>query len=150
PANAWSNHGAVVMPNGLVLIVGGGVAEIFDPTKNAFRKTTAPGASREGATAHLLASGKGFVPGGDTLAAEVFDPTTETWSYPGASSDQPRAHVWTPTPAARLVAAGGHFATEGVDAAKTIFDPLAHPTGAFLDIGTTAHGSQLNAAALAG
>ena len=150
PANAWKSHGAVLMPNGLVLVVGGGAAEIYDETKNAFRPTTAPGATRDGRTAHLLPSGKVFVAGGSTLSAELFDPGTETWSYTSAQTEQAAERLWTALPSGRLVASGGHLPLEGLDPARRLFDPVAHPTGTFLDLPSAPHASYAHAAALAG
>ena len=152
PAHAFTAHGAVLMPNGKVLVVNGADAEIFDEVANAFQPTTAPGALRDGITAHLLPNGKVFLAGGTTLAAELFDPATETWSYTSSALQaQAVLQRWVAVPSGKLVASGGH--PTGIDSdlqADDLFDPLAHPTGAFVDSSTSANVAFRHTATLAG
>src|SRR5437762_2460957 len=78
------NHTSTLMPNGKVLVIGGGgganspgTAEIFEPATNSWRATAPPINPPSGHSAILLANGKIFVTGVDS--AELFDPQTETW-----------------------------------------------------------------------
>jgi hypothetical protein len=121
------DHGAVVLPNGKVLIVGGGdaSAEIYDPLLKTFTATKPSGSPRDGRTAHLLPNGRVFVAGGSTLAPDLFDPVTETWSFAGALSLQLPETLWATKPDGRLVSAGGLFPVDGINSAESMFDPLA-------------------------
>jgi hypothetical protein len=124
---ARSNHGAVVLPSGKVLIVGGGdaSAELYDPLTRTFKATQPSGSPREGRTAHLLPNGRVFVAGGATQAPDLFDPTTETWSFAGALPAQFPETLWGTKPDGRLVSAGGLGAVDGVNGVESMFDPLA-------------------------
>src|SRR6266404_5277293 len=85
------DHTATLLPNGRVLVAGGTgasgsltSAEIFDPANPTagFRTLSASmGAARAKHTATVLNDGKVLIAGGDTAGtAEIFDPTTETFS----------------------------------------------------------------------
>ena len=128
---ARQGHGAVLLPTGKVLVVGGGdaSAEIFDPLTKTFKATAPSGSPRDGSTAHVLPNGRVFVAGGQTLAPELFDPATETWSYAPALSASIPNTLWTTMPDGRLLSAGGLF-FEAVDIQLRIFDPLAAAVGA--------------------
>ena len=113
---ARQGHGAVLLPTGKVLVVGGGdaSAELFDPLTKTFKATAPSGSPRDGSTAHVLPNGRVFVAGGQTLAPELFDPATETWSYaPPLSASVPNT-LWATMPDGRLLSAGGLF-FESVD-----------------------------------
>ena len=130
-AVARQGHGAVLLPTGKVLVVGGGdaSAELFDPLTRTFKATAPSGSPRDGSTAHVLPNGRVFVAGGQTLAPELFDPATETWSYAPALSASVPNTLWTTMPDGRLLSAGGLF-FEAVDIQQRIFDPLAAAVGA--------------------
>jgi HYR domain/Galactose oxidase, central domain len=85
------NHTATLLADGKVLVAGGtgasgavNSAEIFDPANASagFRTLSATmGAARERHTATLLSNSTVLIAGGDTGGtAEIFDPTTETFS----------------------------------------------------------------------
>jgi large repetitive protein len=98
------NHTATLLPNGRVLIVGGGIstnlskAELFDPATGKWILTGALNAGRECHTATLLYNGKVLAVGGgnnkeDTLAkAELYDPTSGTWTETGALTTARKYH----------------------------------------------------------
>src|SRR6266851_4893222 len=86
-----TGHAATVLADGRVLIAGGTSAtgqltsaEIFDPANPGagFRVLSATmGAARAGHSATLLKDGTVLIAGGDVAGtAEIFDPTTETFS----------------------------------------------------------------------
>jgi hypothetical protein len=88
---------ATLLPNGKVLVAGGGggvnSAELYDPVSGTWSPTGSPATGRAGATAVLLNNGKvlmaaGGVPGpGDTFgtaSAELYDPASGTWSPTGS------------------------------------------------------------------
>ena len=150
PAHAFASAGAVLMPNGHVLVVGGGDAEIFDEHANAFRAAPPPGGSRDGRTARLLANGKVFVSGGASLAADLFDPATETWSFSAPLPVPADGQLWTPVPSGKLVGTGGMMDVFGGDTSNVLFDPIAHPSGAFFTIAQHSHGGHSHSATLAG
>jgi large repetitive protein len=150
PVEKRAGHGAVLMPNGLVLVVGGGSAEIFDPVTTTFRATNPPGASRDGRTAHVLASGKVVVFGGTALAADIFDPQTESWSFSVALSSSHAETKWTSLPDGRFVSSGGRFPIIGVPVVSYVFDPLAQPAGGLVQTPKAAGGLHMHTATLAG
>jgi hypothetical protein len=85
-----SAHTATLLLNGQVLIAGGGTAtaELYDPAKGTFTATGSMSESRSEHTATLLANatlpnhGTVLIAGPD-FSAEVFDPTTRTFSRVG-------------------------------------------------------------------
>lgn len=106
-ATARANHRAVLLPDGRVLIAGGGTdeegspcnaaypdcfiakttptAELYDPATGAFTETAPMSSPRIAFTLTLLADGRVLALAGadddDTLAtSEIFDPATGTWT----------------------------------------------------------------------
>ena len=146
---ARSFHGAVVLPNGKVLVVGGGdaSAELYDPLTRTFAATQPSGSPRDGRTAHLLPSGRVFVAGGTTLAPDIFDPVTETWSFAGPLPAQLPEMLWGTKPDGRLVSAGGLFPVDGILASEFMFDPLATlpQAASVVQIATDARAARENA-----
>ena len=120
--SARENHTATLLPNGLVLVVGGyGAsvlfsAEFYDPTTGRWRTTSPLNVQRQFHTATLLPNGKVLVAGGETRTgigifatngAELYDPTTGTWAATGAL-DVPRYdHTATLLPNGKVLVAGG-------------------------------------------
>ena len=94
---ARSGHTATLLPDGRVLIVGGGVpaknrftcpevciatAEIWDPSSDSFASTGSLTEARVNHTATLLPDGRVLVVGGGLLdwvtgSAEVYNPTAQ-------------------------------------------------------------------------
>ncbi|MBI2388501.1 MAG: hypothetical protein HYV09_02690 [Deltaproteobacteria bacterium] len=100
--NSHGGGAAVLLKSGKVLITGGccntATSELYDPSLNTFAPTAGMQGARSGHSMTLLPSGKVLVAGSDssgTVQAELFDPTTATFSkvtdVPGSITDSHRA-----------------------------------------------------------
>ncbi len=140
-----ADHGMVRLPTGWILLVGDTNAEVYDPVVGFFSYVPGPGAARDGRSAHLLVSGKVFVSGGTTLAAELFDPVTKTWSFGGPVPFTATDIAWTGAVGGNVLSSGGRL-FEGVEARGMLFDPLtANGNGevAFTGTGRASHTATL-------
>jgi hypothetical protein len=139
-----ASHTATLLPNGNVLITGGfnntavlATAELFDPATGTFTPTGDMTSPRFAHTATLLQNGKVLIAGGspslgdlsggddtdDLPTAEIFDPTTGTFTATGTMSNRRSQH------AATLLASGKVLLTGGtVGNAAELYDPA---TGTF-------------------
>jgi hypothetical protein len=112
---ARTGHGAILLSNQEVLIVGGAdnsgplaSAEIYDVASNTFRPTTSMHVARIARTAVLLKDGRVLVTGGgDGRAAEVYEPTAATWSIVGNMTTVREKFAATPLPDGRVLITGG-------------------------------------------
>jgi len=86
--NSREGHTATLLPDGNVLIAGGGndpAAELYDPASGTFSRTGPMSASRFGNTATLLTDGTVLVAGGqrypvfEANAAEIYHPQSSVW-----------------------------------------------------------------------
>jgi N-acetylneuraminic acid mutarotase len=119
-----SGFSMTLLPNGQVLIAGGGNsngliagAELYDPATARWTPTGPLRAPRAGHTATLLPNGKVLVAGGsepdakpqtDTFSsAELYDPATGTWSPTGAMIERRAGHTATVLPSGEVLVAGG-------------------------------------------
>jgi hypothetical protein len=150
---------AVLLGNGKVLIAGGGdelvvppktysTAEEYDPATGTFSLTTgslATARARLGVA--TISGGRVLFVGGMELrtgspisTAEIYDPTSRTFSAAGALSAA-RSNVWAATiaagPSAGAVVVGGATATEIYSSTSEIFDPA---TSTFRAAGKTVVG----------
>jgi N-acetylneuraminic acid mutarotase len=134
-ARFW--HTATLLQNGKVLVAGGAgtddslaSAELYDPSTGTWSVTgsliddnqsgrfnfTGEGPGRYGHTATLLQNGKVLVAGGSnsgdltsTLAsAELYDPSTGTWSFTGNLNASRISHTATLLPDGKVLVAGGY------------------------------------------
>jgi hypothetical protein len=111
----WA-HSATLLPNGKVLVAGGGgaetSAELYDPATDTWTVTGVLRANRIQHTATLLPNGKVLVAGGGwgsaTASAELYDPATGAWTLTGAMQTPRTEHTATLLPNGKvLVARGG-------------------------------------------
>jgi N-acetylneuraminic acid mutarotase len=161
-AVARSGHTATRLPDGKVLIIGGGdegggtlpffgsgavSAEMYDPTVAAFTSTGSMATARFGHTATLLANGKVLVVGGfasyssePTATAEIYDPTTGHFGPTGKMMTPRAGHTATRLVDGRILITGGFNTTLingelGVSATAELYNP---DTGSFSSTGQMA------------
>jgi hypothetical protein len=150
------DHTATLLEDGRVLIVGGNdvgahttlTAELYDPSTGGFTATGSLGTARGFHTATRLPDGRVLIAGGDVAAwsdsgpflasAEIYDPTTGTFSSTGPMAEGRSHHAATLLPDGRVLVSGG--VTSGGDsislASAELFDPATGtftPTGPMTD-----------------
>jgi hypothetical protein len=122
------------------VLVAGGVngttnlasAEIYDPTIGTWTPTGSMSGPRIYHTATLLPNGTVLVAGGSSRAggpgvsdsAEIFDPTTGTWSVTANMATDVSSHTATLLPNGTVLVAGG-LAGGGAVTGAEIYDPVA-------------------------
>ena len=116
-ANTGTTGGqtVTVLKDGKVLLTGGGDAEIFDPTAQTFTPTKGSMVStRTAYTATLLANGQVLVIGGESFSpnaslatAELYDPTTETFTATGSMHSARLGHTATLLKDGKVLVLGG-------------------------------------------
>ena len=159
--SARQRHTATLLPDGKVLITGGGVstAEIFDPAGNAgvgsFTATGSMGSARFAHTATLLPNGKVLITGGhngtNTLSsAEIFDPAGNggvgSFTTTGSMGSARYIHTATLLPNGKVLITGGHNGVTVVPSAE-IFDP-AGGVGFFTATGSMGSAKYIHTATL--
>jgi N-acetylneuraminic acid mutarotase len=115
-----SDHAAVRLPDGRVLVAGGtdGTAvlksvEVFDPSTEMWVSATDMKTARRGHTMTLLQDNKVLVTGGfdgkaALVTAEVYDPSSNTWTATiGPMALSHRFHTATLLPDGKVLIAGG-------------------------------------------
>jgi hypothetical protein len=147
-------HTATLLQNGKVLIVGGALtsasdpvatAEVYDPATGIFVMTGAMATAREQHTATLLADGRVLIVGGATSAgagdptatAEVYDPSTGSFSVTGSMAEARTYHTATLLLSGNVLVAGGGDENSTAE----VYDPA---TGSFsitggMEIGRSGH-----------
>jgi hypothetical protein len=144
-SSARIGHNATLLADGKVLITGGfdgsnylATAELFDPNTGTFALTTgAMGTARNDHTAALLSNGKVLVTGGfngtGLASAELYDPTTESFSATGSMAAARSSHtatlLTTGPNSGKVLVAGGTRST----AVAELYDPTP---GTFSTTGT--------------
>jgi N-acetylneuraminic acid mutarotase len=133
------SHTATLLNNGKVLIAGGytsfgatNEAELYDPETDTWKKTGSLNVARYLHTAHLLPSGKVIVYSGrskntsgavaEDTKIEIYDPETETWSFPEQKSPTRSYAQFHLRLDGKVFQSGGTSATYGTQTSH-IFDP---------------------------
>lgn len=136
-----AGHTATLLNNGKVLIAGGNSdisgaavssAELYDPSTGTFTATTGTmTAARVSHTATLLQSGKVLIAGGDVLfynpsgqslaSAEIFDPSTGTFTAAGSMTVPRESHTATLLTSGKVLITGGSDGTLGYTATTTLY-----------------------------
>ena len=133
-------HTATLLPIGLVLVAGGETdgaplagAELYDPATGRWRSTGRMLTARYSHSATLLSSGLVLVVGGccdsgqspltSLRSAELYDPTTETWSTTGSLATARNSHIATALNDSTVLVAGGLFYRTGTTASAERYDP---------------------------
>jgi N-acetylneuraminic acid mutarotase len=146
-------HTATLLPNGRVLVAGGmngsgpvmASAELYDPTTGSWSATGAMTTPRRGNTATLLPDGKVLVAGGDnsdgpgstwTASAELYDPTTGSWTATGSMATPRAFHTATLLPDGRVLVAGGLNNSNNADAALASAELYDATTGSWTATGS--------------
>jgi len=115
-------HTATLLPNGKVLVIGGGPtnAELFDPTTE--RWTIAAYLTNNltfGYTATLLPNGKVLVAGNDEVApasayTEIYDPALDRWTMASNMNVGRYSHTATLLPNGKVLVTGGNTASSTI------------------------------------
>jgi hypothetical protein len=154
----WGNT-ATLLSNGKVLVVGGmddtgntvATAELYDPASGTFSSTGSMESARYFHTATLLSNGKVLVAGGSYFfetsntsgglaTAELYDPTSGTFSPTGTMQAARNTHTATLLNTGKVLIVGGAGTTTA-----ELFDPTAgtfSPTGA-MEISRAEHAATL-------
>lgn len=158
PGENRENTAVTKLKDGRVLVAGGegysGVlktVEIFDPTTNSYATEAPLQTQRDQATATLLPSGKVLVVGGTAdniqavplASAEIYDPTTNLWTYTGHLHQARFGHEATLLKDGRVLIMGG---TPDVSTQLTSCEIWNPKTGKWTYTGSMANGRRYSSA----
>jgi hypothetical protein len=123
---ARAGQTATLLPDGTVLVAGGSSiissigsllasAELYDPSSGSWTATRSMIEARAGHTATLLPDGRVLVAGGGIISsigsllasAELYDPSSGSWTATGSMIEAPYGHTATLLPNGAVLAAGG-------------------------------------------
>jgi N-acetylneuraminic acid mutarotase len=158
-ASRYRNSSAVTLNDGRVLVFGGNnndtaISDIYDPATNRFTRTGDMNQSRGDAPGFLLPNGKVLTVGGVYLAslgwsardtAELFDPTTNTWSYAASPSTSRKDYFSVLLNDGKVMIGGGSNAAGATLSSVEIYDPM---TGQFSLVANLPSGRQEATAAV--
>jgi len=144
-AQGRGDHSATRLADGTVLVTGGftlsvedglASAELFDPVRRSWTTVAPMGRKRTVHTATLLPDGRVLVVGGGneirldegppmSASAELYDPTTRTWS-PTASMARARlGHSATLLPDGTVLVVGGAIGDDATARSAELYDPAS-------------------------
>ena len=153
------NHTATLLPNGRVLIAGGGgppgignspspvsspglaSAELYDPTSGTFTAIGSMSGARYWHTATLLSNGRVLIAGGGDgtrplASAELYDPATATFASTGSMAAARYLQTATQLASGLVLVAGGYADSVGSLASAELYDPATatfRPAGSMAD-----------------
>ena len=160
------SHTATLLPNGQVLVAGGGVSlttnitgptssvELYDPDTGVWTVTNSLAIERAGHTANLLPNGQVLVAGGGGItgglaSAELFDPATGIWTTNGALTDGRYYHTATLLANGKVLVAGGLSTNFTLLSSAELYDYTINPvTGTWSATGSLANARVHNSATL--
>ncbi|HUP68874.1 MAG TPA: kelch repeat-containing protein [Acidimicrobiales bacterium] len=128
-----SSHTATLLPDGRVLLAGGGTgsyhrySHVYDPVGDQWATTKQLNLGRVYHTATLLSDGRVLVAGGSGRSAEVFDPDADAWSVTGSMGTVRAFHSAAVVAGHVLVTGGKDGGGEFLDSAE-VYEPA---TGAW-------------------
>ena len=132
-----ANHTATLLPNGKVLLVGGGNAQLYDAATGTFATTGTTPPLRYGHAAALLPSGQVLLTGGEIagyesslVSAELYDPKLGSFSPTGSMTLARYRPTATLLPSGQVLIVGG--ATYQASGTAELYDPT---TGTFAPTG---------------
>ncbi|ATB34072.1 Kelch repeat-containing protein [Melittangium boletus] len=138
-APRWA-YTATLLANGSVLVSGGvdangylGTAMLYNPTTGTWSATGSMSTLRAYHTATLLADGKVLVVGGfdgvgtheELKTAELYDPTSGTWSVTGSMSTGRDRHMAVLLTDGKVLVSGGGNRYVGSLATAELYDPTS-------------------------
>ena len=147
-------YSATLLNNGKVLVAGGtsgavlSTSEVYDPATGTFASTGNLISLRYNHTSTLLGNGKVLVAGGDTVGgaggelstAELYDPSTGTWSSAGNLVGRRYLHTATLLGNGKVLVAVGSDGTNSISTAE-VYTPS-------MDIAVSNDGSPMNGSGL--
>ncbi|QAT87223.1 branched-chain amino acid ABC transporter2C amino acid-binding protein [Corallococcus coralloides] len=146
-SNARTDHTAVLLGNGKVLVSGGrnniighmAYSELYDPTAGTWSSVSSMPSDRTGHAAVLLGNGKVLVSGGTNsmgyaAASLLYDPATSSWSTSGSMFSPRYQHTATVLSNGKVLAAGG-WNSSGLTSMTELYDPA---TGTWASSGSMA------------
>jgi N-acetylneuraminic acid mutarotase len=159
---AQAGQTATVLPDGTVLVAGGGTAkaELYNPATRTFSPTASLPVPVTDATATLLPDGKVLVAGGlhdnhQVASAELYNPATGTWSPTGSMTVARSGQTATLLKDGEVLAAGGGCNGSGYGCDAGSFEAPLHSaeiynpaTGTWTRTGSMRFGRQFFTATL--
>jgi len=156
-AQARYYHTATLLPNGKVLVVGGGLTdgrvlnqtELYDPATGKWVAAAPLSHSRLGHSATLLPGGKLLVVGGwngtaYVASTELYDPSKGTWTLTGSLNQERHYHTATVLADGRVLVTGG-WNNSFTLASAELYDPA---TGRWTVTGSLAQARDSHTATL--
>ncbi len=130
-------HTATLLRNGTVLVIGGttGSAELYDPSTRTWTVTGSMTEARDIAIPTLLPDGTVLVAGGYSssrplglgmlASAELYDPSSGTWTATGSMTEARDIHTATLLPDGMVLVVGGNLGSSVIDVPTTaeLYDP---------------------------
>ena len=151
-----ADFGAVALPSGKVLLVGGltsptaatAKVDLYDPATNTMAAAAPMAAARSGHSAVLLPNGKVLVAGGVSnpnggaalASAELYDPGTDTWSAAAPMAEARAHHAAVVMGNSKVLVAGGDGGSGPAARGSEIYDPGTNTWTSIVSVAPRTHG----------